>query len=34
MMKEYEGMGHCALGYAKESTNAPAPRKEDYVYYI
>ena len=31
---EYEGIGHCALGYAAEAPKAPAPRKEDYVYYI
>ena len=31
---DYEGIGHCALGYAVEPTNAPAPRKEDYVYYL
>ena len=30
---EYEGIGHCALGYAAEPAKAPAPRKEDYVYY-
>ena len=31
---EYEGIGHCALGYATEPAKAPAPRNEDYVYYI
>lgn len=31
---EYEGIGHCALGYAAEAAKEPAPRKEDYVYYI
>ena len=31
---EYEGIGHCALGYAAEAPKAPAPRKPDYVYYI
>ena len=31
---EYEGIGHCALGYAAAPLNAPAPRKENYVYYI
>ena len=31
---EYEGIGHCALGYAAEPSKSPAPRKEDYVYYI
>ena len=32
--EEYEGIGHCALGYAAGPANDPAPRKEDYVYYI
>ena len=31
---EYEGIGHCALGYAAGPSNDPAPRKEDYVYYF
>ena len=31
---DYEGIGHCALGYALSPANAPAPRKENYVYYI
>ena len=31
---EYEGIGHCALGYAAEPAKAAAPRKENYVYYI
>lgn len=31
---DYEGIGHCALGYAKSPVNAPAPRKENYVYYV
>ncbi len=31
---EYEGIGHCALGYAAAPANAPAPRKENYVYCI
>ncbi len=30
----YEGIGHCALGYAAEPANDPAPRKENYVYCI
>lgn len=30
----YEGIGHCAVGYAAVPANAPAPRKDDYVYYI
>ena len=31
---DYEGIGHCALGYAAEHAKAPAPRKENYVYYL
>ena len=30
----YEGIGHCALGYAAQPPAPPAPRKENYVYYI
>lgn len=31
---EYEGIGHCALGYAAEPAKEPAARKENYVYYM
>ena len=31
---EYEGIDHCALGYAAEPPKEAAPRKENYVYYI
>ena len=31
---DYEGIGHCALGYAAEPAKAAAPRKENYVYYV
>lgn len=31
---DYEGIGHCALGYAAAPAKAPAPRKDNYVYYI
>ena len=31
---EYEGIGHCALGYRNAEKPNPAPRKENYVYYI
>lgn len=31
---DYEGIGHCAIGYAKEPLQEAAPRKENYVYYI
>ncbi len=30
----YEGIGHCALGYAADEIPAPAARKDNYVYYI
>ena len=30
----FEGIGHCALGYAAEPSNAAAPRKENYAYYV
>lgn len=31
---EYEGIGHCALGYAAAPAKAPVDRKENYIYYI
>ncbi|MDE6708404.1 MAG: nitroreductase [Oscillospiraceae bacterium] len=31
---EYEGIGHCAIGYANSEPNAPSPRKENYIYKI
>ena len=31
---EYEGIGHCALGYAAEPAKEAAPRKNNYVYFI
>lgn len=30
---DYEGIGHCALGYAAEPAKEAAPRKANYVYY-
>lgn len=30
----FEGIGHCALGYAAEPSKAAAPRKENYAYYV
>ncbi|MCQ2528374.1 MAG: nitroreductase [Saccharofermentans sp.] len=30
----YEGIGHCALGYAASELGAPAARKDNYVYYV
>ena len=31
---DYEGIGHCILGYRADAVPAPAPRKDDYVYYV
>ncbi|SES90178.1 Nitroreductase [[Clostridium] aminophilum] len=31
---EYEGIGHCALGYAASPAKEASSRKENYVYYI
>lgn len=31
---DYEGIGHCALGYKAEPSKAVAPRKDHYVYYV
>lgn len=31
---DYEGIGHCALGYKAEESKPSAPRKANYVYYI
>ena len=31
---EYEGVGHCILGYADCDAPDPAPRKENYVYWV
>lgn len=31
---EYEGIGHCALGYVDGEYPAMLPRKEDWVYYV
>lgn len=30
----YEGIGHLAIGYAKEAPPPAKPRKENYVYYV
>ena len=30
---DFEGIGHCALGYAAEPIKDAAPRKANYVYY-
>jgi nitroreductase len=31
---DYEGIGHCVLGYAAMDPAEAAPRKEPYVYYV
>ncbi len=31
---EYEGIGNCVIGYRDGEAPEPAPRKENYVYYI
>ena len=31
---EYEGIGHCVLGYADGPCKEAAPRKDNYVYYV
>ena len=31
---DYEGIGHCILGYAAQETRTAAPRKENYLYRI
>ncbi len=31
---DYEGIGHCALGYAAEPPKEAAARKENYVYRV
>ena len=34
LQDEYEGIGHCAIGFAAQPAAAPAPRKTDYVYVV
>ena len=31
---DYEGIGHCILGYAAQESKPAAPRKENYIYKI
>ena len=31
---DYEGIGHCVLGYADGAAPKAAPRKDSYVYYV
>ena len=32
--EEYEGIGHCALGYAEGNIPKTAPRKKNRVFYV
>ena len=31
---DYEGIGHCVLGYPKNLLPQAKPRKENFVYYV
>ena len=31
---EYEGVGHCVIGYPAIRPNTPLPRKTNYVFYV
>ena len=31
---DYEGIGHCVIGYMDGDEPEAAPRKDDYVYYV
>lgn len=31
---DYEGIGHCVLGYPAADVPKAKPRKENYVYYV
>ena len=31
---EFEGIGHCAIGYADGELAQPAPRKENHVFWV
>ena len=31
---DYEGIGHCILGYKAAENKAAAPRKDNYIYRI
>lgn len=31
---DYEGIGHCVLGYPAQTLPEASPRKDNYVYYI
>jgi nitroreductase len=31
---DYEGIGHCILGYAETEPAPASPRKDDYVYFV
>ena len=31
---DYEGIGHCVIGYPEGDLPAKKPRKENYVYWV
>ena len=31
---DYEGIGHCVVGYEKNERTEKSPRKDNYIYYI
>lgn len=31
---DYEGIGHCILGYPEGDLPQAKPRKENYIYYV
>lgn len=31
---DYEGIGHCVLGYPLKPLQEPTPHKDDYVFYV
>ncbi len=31
---DYEGIGHCVIGYKRNENSEKTPRKKNYVYYI
>ena len=34
IQEEYEGIGHCVLGYPDGTYPSAKPRKENYVYFV
>lgn len=31
---DYEGIGHCVIGYPDDEVSSPVPRKSDYVHFV